>query len=131
MAKQHLKNTGYLILRLGVGLIFIKHGYPKIAAGPETWENLGNTLNLIGIDYLPVFFGFMAAITELVGGFLLVLGLFTRLAAAFLLVTMMVATLKHFLGDGGYSHALTNAIIFTCILLTGGGRFSLDEKYLK
>jgi putative oxidoreductase len=131
MAKQHLKNMGYLILRVGIGLIFIKHGYPKIAGGPETWENLGSTLNLIGVDFLPVFFGFMAAISELIGGFLLILGLFTRLAAAFLLVTMLVATLKHFLGDGGYSHALTNAIVFLCMLLTGGGRFSLDERFLK
>jgi putative oxidoreductase len=124
------KNTGILLLRIGIGIMFILHGWPKMAGDPEKWEMIGKTMSLVGIKFLPVFWGFMAAFAETVGGVLLMLGLFFRPACALLLITMLVATLRHVLGDdgfGGYSHALESSILFFSLIFIGPGKYSLDK----
>lgn len=124
-------HTGLLILRIGVGLLFIIHGYPKITGGPETWAQIGQATTYIGITFLPTFFGFMAALAEFLGGILIIAGLFTRIAAAFLVITMFVAVMKHVASDESFFHPLTNAIVFVSLMLIGGGRYSLDRIYRK
>ncbi len=126
------KNIGLLLLRIGIGIMFIIHGWPKMAGGPEKWEMLGKTMAMMGIDFLPVFWGFMAAFAETVGGFLLVLGLFFRPACVLLLITMLVATFRHVLGGdgfGGYSHALESSILFFSLIFIGPGKYSLDKLF--
>ena len=85
------RNTGILLLRLGIGVMFIIHGFPKLAGGPSGWTGLGGSMKVIGIDFLPIFWGFMAAATETFGGFLLVVGLFYRPACILLVFTMIIA----------------------------------------
>ena len=123
------RDVGLLILRIGIGLMFMIHGYPKIAGGPEKWQGLGNTLGALNLG-LPVFWGFMAAFAEFFGGLLLVLGLFFRAAAFLLFVTMFVAVVKHISGgDGfnGYSHAAESCVLFLSLIMIGPGRYSLDQ----
>ena len=125
------RDTGLLILRIGIGVMFVLHGFPKLRAGPETWVKLGGALSAVGVNLAPAFMGFMAAISEFGGGILLILGLFTRPACFFLLVTMIVATMMHLKnGDSfvKYSHALEAGVLFFSLLFIGPGRFSLDEK---
>ena len=78
--------------------------------------------------------GFLAAASEVGGGLLLALGLFTRPACFFLSGTMIVATLMH-VSSGDpfvkYSHALESAILFFSFLFIGPGKISLDEKLSK
>jgi len=50
------KNTGFLILRLGIGGMFMWHGYGKLTAGPELWEKLGMALSYVGINFAPTAF---------------------------------------------------------------------------
>jgi putative oxidoreductase len=124
------RDKGLLILRVGIGIMFMCHGFPKLTAGPEAWIKLGGALSSLGIGIAPTFMGFMAAISEFGGGLLLILGLFTRPACFFLLITMVVATLMHV--NGGhplkkYSHALESAILFFSLMLIGPGKISLDE----
>ena len=124
------KNIGLLLLRIGVGVIFILHGWPKMAGGPEKWEMLGKTMSMMGIDFFPVFWGFMAAFAEAVGGLMIMLGLFFRPACVLLLITMLVATLRHVLGGDGFgdfSHSLESSIIFLSLLFIGPGKYSLDK----
>ena len=124
------RNVGLLLLRVGIGVMFILHGYPKVAGGPDTWANVGGALGALGIDFAPTFMGLMAALSEFGGGILLVLGLLTRPACFFLLGTMIVATVMHVTsGDPfqKYSHALEAAILFFSLLLIGPGRLSLDH----
>jgi putative oxidoreductase len=124
------RDVGLLILRVGIGLMFMYHGFPKLTGGPEVWTNLGKVLSGLGIGFAPTFFGFMAAMSEFGGGLLLLLGLFTRPACIFLFMTMFVATLMHLIGGdplGEASHALESAVIFFSILLIGPGKYSLDE----
>ncbi len=125
------RNFGLLILRIGIGVAFICHGFPKLAAGPEAWVRIGGALSFTGITFALPVFGFMAALSEFLGGLFLVLGLFTRPACFFLFCTMVVATLMHLnAGDPfmKYSHALEAAILFFSLLFIGPGKFSLDEK---
>ena len=93
------KNFGLLFLRIGIGVMFIMHGYPKIIGGPDKWEKLGGAMSHIGIDFAPVFWGFMAAFAEFGGGILLLLGLMFQPACLMLAFTMLVATMMH-LGKG-------------------------------
>lgn len=128
------RDQGIFILRLGIGIMFIFHGFPKLRAGPEAWVKLGGALSAVGINFAPTFMGFMAAISEFGGGILLILGLFTRPACFFLLSTMIVATMMHLKnGDSfvKYSHALEASILFFSLLFIGPGKFSLDEKLSK
>lgn len=122
---------GLLLLRIGLGIIMMIHGVPKLMAGPELWGKLGLAMGVFGIHFTPVFWGFMAAFSEGIGGLLLVLGLGFRPAAGLLSFTMVVATLMH-CGKGDsfnvYSHALSLAIVFFSLLLTGGGCFALGSR---
>ncbi|WP_018480093.1 DoxX family protein [Pontibacter roseus] len=130
-SRYSYKNTGLLLLRIGIGIMFILHGWPKMVGGPEKWEQIGGNMELLGISFLPVFWGFMAAFAETVGGALLALGLFFRPVCILLVITMLVAALRHAAageGFGGYSHALEAAILFCSLLLIGPGRYSLDKK---
>ncbi len=128
------RDKGLLILRVGIGIMFMCHGFPKLTAGPEVWTKLGGALSAMGINFAPTLMGFMAAISEFGGGLLLVLGMFTRPACFFLLSTMVVALIMHTKsGDPfvEYSHALESAILFLSLLFIGPGKISLDEKLSK
>jgi putative oxidoreductase len=125
------RNTGLLLLRLGIGVMFIIHGFPKLAGGPNGWTGLGGSMKVIGIDFLPIFWGFMAAATETFGGFLLAVGLFFRPALILLIFTMIIAALVHFgKGDGlgGASHAIELGIVFFGLIFIGPGKYSVDKK---
>jgi putative oxidoreductase len=125
------RNTGILLLRIGIGLMFIIHGFPKLAGGPNGWTDLGGSMKVIGINFLPLFWGFMAAVTETFGGFLLIVGLFYRPACILLVFTMIIAALVHFgKGDGlgGASHAIELGIVFFSLIFIGPGKYSVDKK---
>ncbi|MDQ0968947.1 putative oxidoreductase [Flavobacterium sp. W4I14] len=125
------RNTGLLLLRIGLGAMFIIHGFPKLAGGPNGWTGLGGSMKVIGIDFLPIFWGFMAAATETFGGFLLIVGLFFRSALILLIFTMIIAALVHFgKGDGlgGASHAIELGIVFFGLIFIGPGKYSVDKK---
>ena len=42
-----LINVGLLVLRLGIGIIFIIHGLPKLMGGVETWTKLGGAMSMM------------------------------------------------------------------------------------
>ncbi|GHA53534.1 DoxX family protein [Pontibacter akesuensis] len=125
------RHIGLLLLRVGIGIMFILHGWPKLAAGPERWEMIGQSTQVLGIDFAPVFWGFMAGFAEVVGGFCILLGFLFRPACMLLVITMLVATAKHAAagdGFGGFSHALEAAILFFSLLFIGPGKYSLDNS---
>src|SRR5919112_1918818 len=88
-------DIGLLLLRIGIGTMFTIHGYPKLTGGLEAWEKVGGAMKMIGIDFAPAFWGFLAAVAEAVGGQLIAIGLFFRIACALLLGTMLMATIQH------------------------------------
>lgn len=125
------RNTGLLILRVGLGAMMMVHGLPKIMGGPEMWTGLGGSMKVIGINFLPTFWGLMAALAEGMGGFLLLLGLFFRPVNMLLAFTMLIAALVHFgKGEGimGASHAIEVGIVFFSLIFIGPGKYSVDKK---
>ena len=116
------------VLRIMTGLLFLSHGVAKYFGYPhfDMFDNL-QVFSVIGV----------AGILELVGGALIVLGLFTRPAAFILSGEMAFA---YFLGHAprGF-HPLVNqgesAILFCFIFLylaaAGGGSWSLDALLRK
>lgn len=54
------KNTGLLIIRIGLGIMFMMHGYPKLLGGPDKWEAVGGAMKHTGITFFPTFWGLMA-----------------------------------------------------------------------
>jgi putative oxidoreductase len=124
------RDTGLLLLRIGIGGAFVLiHGLPKITGGPELWKGLGGAMSNLGITFMPEFWGLLSALAEFGGGILLLLGLFTRPAAFFMLFNMCVALTMHFSKLDPWSriaHPLELAAILLAVLFIGAGKYSLD-----
>lgn len=121
---------GMLLLRLGVGFIFIFiHGLGKITAGPGMWKRLGGSMSTFGINFLPEFWGFMAAFTEFFVPMFLILGVLFKPAALLLALNMIVATsvhLKNLDPWGKIAYPMMLVILFISLFLIGPGKFSID-----
>jgi putative oxidoreductase len=83
----------------------------------------------VGVTAFPVFWGFMAAMTEVFGGLFLLLGFLTRLSSGLLAFVMLVAALMHLdAGDGlkGAGHAIELGTVFLGLMFVGAGKYGLD-----
>lgn len=124
------RDEGLLLLRVGIGVMFVVHGLPKMIGGPAKWEQVGRAMVYLGVDFIPTFWGFCAAASETFGGLFLLLGLFFRPACLLLAITMMVAANMHF-GRGdellGASHAIESGILFLSLILIGPGSYRLRK----
>ncbi len=147
MKGSFMTDAALLILRLsGLGLA-LAHGWAKIERflSGESARFVEGVANL-GFPY-PTVFAWSATLAELVGGFLIALGLLTRAAAGFAAFTMFVASfLRHRLAQqtlaffgihavpsdvleswGNPERAALYLLIFLALVLMGGGRLSLDR----
>jgi putative oxidoreductase len=122
-------NPGLLLLRVFAGLAMMTHGVPKLMAGPETWAGIGGVLTGIGMPGPAVFWGFMAAVAEGVGGGALALGLATRWSASLVAFTMTVAALVAHRNDPFDVREKALLFLFIALLYVfkGGGRYSADR----
>ena len=128
---SNYKNFGLLVIRVGLGIMFIYHGFPKLMGGVKVWEQLGTATKYAGIHFLPVVWGLLSVLVETMGGFLLIIGLAFRPVCLLLLINLVVAALFHFgKGDGleGAAHAIEDAIVFAGLLFLGPGKYSVDKK---
>ncbi len=117
-------DTALLIARLGTGIFMLTHGIPK----------LNMLLSGSAIQFPPVFglsaelsLG-MAVLTEIGCSLLLIFGLATRLAVIPLIITMLVAAFVFHANDpfSMQEPALLYLIGYSVLLMSGGGRFSVD-----
>jgi putative oxidoreductase len=140
--KRLPQDLAALVLRVAAGLIFLPHGWSKIAGegGASAFA-----ADIASNYHLPTLLGHLAAWSELAGGVLLLVGLLTRLDALLLAGTMAVATfvvqlpdalygadphaIKFFVVLHGIELPLAMLTITVALLLTGGGRFSLDALF--
>jgi putative oxidoreductase len=122
---SRFRDLGLLILRIGIGAMFVGHGLPKMVGGPTRWAELGEAVANLGVHVgPPAVWGFLAAISELLGGILLATGVLFRPACLFLLSTMCVATITHVSKGDDFdqtSHAAEMAVLFLSLLLIGPG----------
>jgi putative oxidoreductase len=117
-----------VILRIVVGASFILHGAPKLAH-PMSWD--GPTGPLPGV---PAILQLIICFAENVGGWCIIVGLFTPLFALLLTCDMFVVVFIVKMGAGlayvakgpSYeveAHLLAGSLV---LLLCGPGMFSLD-----
>jgi putative oxidoreductase len=126
-ALERAQWVGPLLVRLSLGAVFITSGWGKL-------HNLGQVTGFfteLGIPF-PGFNAVLASSTELVGGVLILFGLFTRLAALPIIFTMIVAILTAKRPEIDGVATLLGFVEFTYIAgfawlaVAGAGAISLD-----
>ncbi|HMW81978.1 MAG TPA: DoxX family protein [Accumulibacter sp.] len=123
-----------LVLRIAAGVIFAAHGAQKLFGlfGGYGLEGTGQWMESIGLapGYL---MALLAGSAEFFGGLAFLLGLLVRPSALVLAVTMAVAIATvHlekglFMANDGYEFGLALLAISVALVLSGGGRLSLDR----
>lgn len=126
LREGRLANVGLLILRLAIGAMMIHHGQDKLADPQAFATNYVVPLHLP----FPVFFAHVAGYSEIVGSWLLILGLLSPLGALALTGTMAVAAYHHILTSGLNIYVLELVVLYLggslALLLVGPGRYSFD-----
>jgi putative oxidoreductase len=125
-----LSDVGMLLIRGVVGAVFVFHGAQKLFGlfGGPGLGGFAGFLGSVGVPY-PTVNAALAGAAEFFGGWVLVAGVGTRLAAVPLLATMLVAiTVVRGHGfdvrNGGIEYPLTLAVILAGIALIGPGRLT-------
>jgi putative oxidoreductase len=122
-----------LALRIPVGIVFVAHGAQKLfgAFGGYGLEGTGQFMDSLGLS--PGYaMALLAGAAEFFGGLALLLGLLVRPASAVLAFTMLVAIFAvHadkglFMANNGYEFALTLLAASVALIISGGGKASLD-----
>ena len=127
-----LNSLALTVIRIGMGILFVGHGYLKIKGGVAEWKWTGEQLGNLGIRFAPVFWGICATLSEFLGGISLTLGIGTRIAASFMALSMFVAFLHHIkkgVSYGYISFPLSQLIIFVGLTIAGSGAFSVDHYW--
>jgi putative oxidoreductase len=122
-----------LVLRVGVGVVFIAHGYNHIFRGGKI-AGTGRWFDSLGVRP-GILHAWVASLTELGAGALLILGLATPLGCAGVIGTMTVALITNHLKNGffifrpgeGYEYVLTLICVGVGLAGVGAGEWSLDH----
>ena len=122
-----IKSLGFLLLRLSIGIMLIHHGYEKL----ENIENFADAfVRPLHLPF-PIFFSYVAAFSEIMGSWLIIFGLATRLGALAILGTVSFG-IYHALVTSGFNIYLLELLVLywggaVCVVLNGGGKFSIDH----
>lgn len=118
-------DIGSLLLRVTGGAMMLTHGYPKLQ-----YLFSGEKISFPDPFYVtpPISLG-LAVFAEFFCALLVMVGWKTRYATLPIILTMLVAILGLHLTDGLEKQELPLLYlsIFTCILIIGGGNYSIDQ----
>jgi putative oxidoreductase len=122
-------------LRLAIGAIFIAHGLQKafgLFGGPGIH---GFTQGLTNLGFVPAaLWAYLATSIELLGGIFVLLGIYTRVASAFIGLLIIIATIKvhlakgFFLSNGGFEYNLLILCACVALVLSGPGKWGVTKK---
>jgi putative oxidoreductase len=126
---DRLQPLALLLMRLALGAIMVAHGYHKVFGGLHQHAQMVASLGL------PAWLGYVSAFTEFFGGLLILVGLFTRVAALGVCLDLFVAIWKVHLHNGligspdrpGYEFALAAFALAFAIIFFGGGPIAIDH----
>jgi putative oxidoreductase len=127
MTQEKRTDLALLVLRVTAGVIFVFHGYGKIFGGQPGMAGFTKMVTGLGFP-LPGIFAWAAALSEFVGGIMLILGVYPSLAAVFTAIVMIVAGFmvkKGALPKADPDYALLAMSI--AIILLGGGKYGLGR----
>ena len=129
---EKLRPLALLLLRLGLGAIFIYHGYPKLFGHSHEF-----IFDMNGRGALPGYVERLAGLLEAPGGAMLAIGIFTRFAG--LLLTVALATVlwmehalfTHPAAVGRYEFPLACAAGVFALVTFGAGSVSFDAAFFR
>lgn len=124
------QNNGLAILRIITGLLMTYHGWEVFDAVQineyAKWDSIKALPEPLLMAYLGKGF-------ELATGFLLAVGLFTRMAALFMAITMLFVCFK--IGTGKFyyddQHPFLFALLAIVFFFTGPVKWSIDQLIFK
>jgi uncharacterized membrane protein YphA (DoxX/SURF4 family) len=125
IAKFGGAGTGLLIIRLGVGAVFLAHGISKL-------QNMQGIVSFFGLLGLSAFWAYVVTIVETVGGVSMILGFFTQVMGVLLAIEMVVAIFLvkmkvGFIVPGGYEIDLMLFAASLGIALSGPGKWAVGK----
>ena len=127
------KQWATIPLRIALGVIFLAHGGQKLfgwLGGKGLVATAGFFAGKLGMTP-GMLWAVLAGIGEFGGGLLLLFGLSTRLGALSIAIVMLVAIFKvhwgTFFMPTGVEFAFSLFSSAVALLITGGGKFSLDS----
>jgi putative oxidoreductase len=124
----NIADAGKLILRVSLGVLVLLHGIAKLISGP------GFVLKVVSAAGLPVALGYLVYIGEVIAPILLIVGLWSRLAALIVVTSVTVAVLLvkpaqifAIANTGGWGVELEGMFVFAAIAVAflGAGRYSI------
>jgi len=126
---DRLQPLALLVMRFSLGVIMVVHGYHKVFGG------LHHHAQAVAGLGLPAWLGYVSSFTELLGGLLLLAGLFTRAAAFAICIDLVVAIWKVHFHNGligspdrpGYEFALSAAALAFALIFFGAGSIAIDR----
>jgi putative oxidoreductase len=128
-----MASIGLLLIRLVFGLTFAGHGAQKLFGwfGGHGLQGTAGWMESIGLKPGKAM-AFAAGASELAGGILFALGLWTPLAALLMVVSMIVAIVKvhgpngYWITKNGYEYNLAIIVVAIGVALIGPGQYALD-----
>lgn len=131
-------DLGLMLLRVGLGVLLVVHGLQKMFGwwGGAGLSGFEGSLADLGYQHAGLL-TYVGAGAQIAAGLLLVLGLFTPLAAAAALAYLVNALLASIAAEPGVSfvdfviptgheHQATLVLVAAALTLTGPGRYGLD-----
>ena len=120
-------DLGLLVLRVFTGALLIHHGYEKLANIENFADAFVRPLHLP----FPILLSYVAAFSEVIGSWLLITGLLTRMGALAVAGTISVA-IYHAIVTAGFNIYLLELLglyfaAAVAVLACGPGIFSIDE----
>ena len=126
---------GLTVLRIAVALSFVVHGFPKLASmiGGSGIDPAGIAQSAAGAGWLYT----MMAVVETLGGLALLAGGFTVWVSLALIVDALIAIWRVRMPSGSIAVLTTGPGVdlygiliaaLVCLMLTGAGALSLDER---
>lgn len=127
-------NEIILAARIGLGIVFIAHGWQKFAT--NGLEATAAGFEELGIP-LPALAALFSATVEFGGGIALIIGLLVPITGVLLAINMLGAFLFVHVGngvfvtDGGFELVLALGACGLLLAATGAGRYSLDHLLMQ
>lgn len=131
MSSTSCDDLGRLIMRLTLGILILMHGIAKLSGG------IGGIEGMLTAHGMPAFFAWGAYLGEVIAPVLLILGLYSRIAALLIAINMLVAFALAHAGQlfmvnnmGGWQLELQGMFLFTAVALIflGAGAYSLGGR---
>lgn len=122
MSKCGGKNTGLLLIRISLAVVFLGHGIAKLT-------DMEGTIGFFASLGLGAFFAWLVAIVEVVGGLMMLLGAWTCVAGGLLAVTMIFAIIlvKAKIGFPAVEIDIAMLASALAIMLMGPGKYGLNK----